>query len=57
MHPSKKAQIAHLKVGKAHIKVSSKYVDFPDIFSSKLAVKIPKHMGINDHTIELLDNW
>ena len=32
MHPSKKAQIASLKVDKALFKVLSEYIDFADVF-------------------------
>ncbi len=57
MHLSRRVQIAHLKADEASTKVSSKYTDFADIFSPKLAVELPEHTGINDHTIELVDNW
>ncbi len=57
MHPSKKAQITYLKAYKALIKVPSKYSDFADIFSSKLASKLPEHIGINNHAIKLVDDW
>ncbi len=56
MHPSRRAQIAHLKADEAPIEVPSKYADFADIFSPKLAVELPEHTGINDHTIELVDD-
>ena len=56
MHPSKKAQIANLKVDKAFTKVPSKYVDFVNVFSLKLIVKLSKHMGVNNYTIRLVDN-
>ena len=56
MHPSKKAQVANLKVDKALTKVLSKYADFADIFSPKLAADIPEYMEINDHAIELVDD-
>ena len=56
MYPSKKAQIAHLKLNKAPIKVFSKYTDFVNIFSSKLVVKLFKYMKINNHIIQLVDN-
>ena len=56
IHPSKKVQIAYLKVDEASIKVSTKYADFADIFSPKLAAKLHKYMKINDYTIELVDN-
>ena len=57
MHSLKKAQIAHLNTDKAVIKVSSKYTDFIDIFLLKLAIELLKHTKINNHTIELVDNW
>ena len=57
MHPSKRAQIAHLKVDEASTKVPSKYADLTDVFSPKLAAKFPKYIGINDHAIELVDDW
>ena len=56
MHPSIKAQVAYLKVNEAPTKVASKYADFADVFSPKLATELPKHMGINDYAIELVDN-
>ncbi len=56
MHLSRRAQTAHLKADEAPTKVPSEYVDFADIFSPKLAVKLPEHTGINDHAIELVDN-
>ncbi len=56
MHLSRRAQIAHLKANKALIKVSSKYAHFADIFSPKLAAKLPKHMDINNHAMELVDD-
>ena len=56
MHPSKRAQIAHLKADKALIKVPSEYADFADVFSLKLATKLLKHTKINNHAIELVDD-
>ena len=52
----KKAQIAHLKADKASSKVPSKYANFANVFSPKLAAKLLKHTRINDHTIELVDD-
>ncbi len=57
MHPLKRAQIAHLKVDKVFSKVPSEYADFADIFSLKLAVELPEHTKINNHTIKLVDDW
>ena len=56
MHPSKRAQIAYLKADEVSIKVPSKYADFADVFSLKLVAELPKHTGINDHAIELMDD-
>ncbi len=42
---------------KANIKVLSEYTDFADIFIPKLAVELPEHIRINDHAIELVDDW
>ena len=56
MHPSKKAQIAHLIANEAITKVYSKYADFIDIFLSKLAVELFKYTKINNRIIELLDD-
>ena len=56
MHPLKRAQIAHLKANEVFTKVSNKYANFADIFSSKLAVELHKHTRINDYIIELMDD-
>ena len=56
MHPLKRAQIAHLKANKAFIKVFSKYADFANVFSSKLAAKLSEHIRINNHAIELVND-
>ncbi len=56
VHPSRRAQIAHLKADEAPTKVPGEYADFADVFSPKLAAEFPKHMGINDHAIELVDD-
>ncbi len=57
MNPSRRTQIPHLKVDKAPTKVLSEYADFADVLSQKLTVKLPEHTGINDHAIELVDDW
>ena len=56
VHPSKKAQIAYLKVDQAIAKVLSKYADFANVFFPKLAVELPKYTRINDHAIKLVDD-
>ena len=55
MHPLQAAQIAALKQAKARTKVPSKYVDYADVFSFNLAMKLPKNTNINKHGIELQD--
>ncbi len=57
VYPSKRAQIAHLKVDEATTKVPSKYTDFADVFSLKLAVELLEYTEINDHALELGDDW
>ena len=57
VHPLRKAQVAYRKANEAPTKVWSKYADFADVFSPKLAAKLPKHMGINNHIIKLVDDW
>ena len=57
MHPSRRAQISYLKGDEALTKVPSKYADFADIFSAKLAVELPKYTRINNHAIKLLNDW
>ncbi len=56
MHPSKRAQIAHLKADKNPSEVPSKYVNVADFFSPKLAADLPKYTDINNHTIKLVDD-
>ncbi len=56
LHLSRRAQIAYQKADKASSKVLSEYADFADVFSLKLAAKLPKHMRINNHAIELVDD-
>ncbi len=57
VHSLRRAQIAHLKADEAHIKILCKYTDFADVFLPKLATKLLEHTGINDHGIELVDDW
>ena len=57
VQPLKKAQIFHLKVDEAFTKVFSKDADFADVFSLKLVTKLSEYTGINDHTIEFVNDW
>ena len=56
MHLLKRAQIAHLKVDEVSSKVPSKYTNFINVFLSKLVIKLPEHMEINNYVIELVDD-
>ena len=55
IHPFCRPQIASMIAEKAFTKVSTKYLDFADIFLSNLASKLPKHTGINNHAIKLVN--
>ena len=35
----------------------SKYANFTDVFSQKLAVELLEYTKINDHATKLVDNW
>lgn len=56
VYSSKKTQIAYLKADEAFIEILSKYADFADILSVKLATELFKHTGINDLIIKLIDD-
>ena len=56
-HLSRKPQISGLIAGEAPTKVSAKYSDFADVFFSDLTSELPKHTGINNHAIKLVDGW
>ncbi len=55
VYPSRKAQIAHLKVDEAPTKVLNKYASFVDVFLPKLAIELPKYKDINNHSIKLIN--
>ncbi len=57
VHPSRRTQIAHLKADEAPTEVQSEYADFADVFLLKLAVELLEHTGINNHAMELVNNW
>ena len=48
-------QISSLIAKEAPTKISAQYLNFADIFSLDLASELPKHIGINDHAIELVN--
>ena len=55
VHLSCRPQISGLIVEEAPTKISDKFVDFADMFSSDLASELSEHTGINDHAIKLVD--
>ena len=56
VYPSRRPQIAGLIAKEAPTKVLAEYANFADVFSPDLVSKLPKHTGINDHAIELVDS-
>ena len=56
IHHSRRTQIAALVANEALTSISTKYSDFADVFSLELALKLSEYIGINDYTIELVDN-
>ena len=55
VYPLRKPQISGLIDEEAPTKVPAEYLDFADDFSSDLTSKLPEHIGINDHAIELVE--
>ena len=51
-----RVKITYLKANEASTKVFSKYTDLVNIFLSKLAIALLKHIRINNHIIKLVDN-
>ena len=50
---SREAQIASLDV--EEVTVPTQYSDYTDVFSKDSAKELPKHTGINDHAIDLVE--
>ncbi len=57
IYPSRRTQIAHLKVDEVSSEVPSKYTDFAYVFLPKLVIELLEYTEINNHTIELVDDW
>ncbi len=61
IYPSKALQVqnhpilAALWWYKASTKISAKYFDYADVFSSNLAMELPENIGINKYAIKLID--
>ena len=56
VHPFWRSQISGLITMEALTKVPAEYSDFANVFSPDLASKLPKHTGINDHVIDLVED-
>ena len=56
IHLSHRPEIANLIAKKPFTKVSAKYADFADVFSTDLISKLPEYTGINNHTMKLVDD-
>ena len=55
VHPSWRPQISGLIAKKASTKIPDEYADFANVFSLDLASKLPKHIGINNYAIKLIN--
>lgn len=49
------AQIVTLQFDKASTKILFKYVDFPNVFSLNLVIKLLRNTGIDKHAMELVN--
>ena len=54
VYPSQQAQIASLEV--EEITIPSEYANYTDVFSPDSAAELPKHIGINHHPIDLIND-
>ena len=45
-----------MKVDKAFIKITNRYIDFIDVFLAKLVIKLSKYTNINNLIIKLIDD-
>ena len=55
VHLFYRLQVSGLIAEKAFTKVPTEYSDITHVFSPDLAFKLPEHIGINNHAIELLN--
>ena len=56
IYPSRRLQISGLIAEEAPTKVPADYSDFANVFSPDLTSELPKHTGINNHAIELVED-
>lgn len=55
IHFSRRSQITSLKADETSTSVASNYIDFIDIFSKDLIVKLLKYTQINNYAIDLVE--
>ena len=55
VHSFRRSQVSGLITEEALTKVLAEYLDFADVFFPDLVSELPKHTGINDHAIKLVD--
>ncbi len=55
IYPSQVAQLAALQYDKTFTKIPAENSDYVDVFSSDLAIELPKNTGINKYAIELIE--
>ena len=53
IHSSQTVEIVALNQNEAPTKVSSKYIDYTNLFSFKLVMKLLENTDINEHAIKL----
>ena len=56
-YPSCRGEIAALIANKAPTLIPTKWSDFANVFSLELVSELFKQIGINNHAIELVDDW
>ena len=54
VHASRRAQISSLDI--EEVTIPSEYANYTDVFSPDSAAELPKHTGINNHSIGLIDD-
>ena len=57
VHSSRRHQISGLITEEAPTKVLAKYSDFANVFTPDFAPELPKHSGINNYAIELVEGY
>ena len=55
IYPPRRPQISGLIAEEALTKIFAKYLDFAEVFFPDLVSELPKHTGVNNHAIELVN--